>query len=287
MAEERAMVFVGAHPDDETFGLGGTMAKYAAAGVRVYYACATRGEVGAADPEYLQGHASPGDMRWSELECASKELGLAGVIHLGYRDSGMPGSADNQHPDALVMAPLAEVTGRVVKVIRQVRPQVVLTFDPIGGYRHPDHIAIHQATVAAFAAAGDPQQFPEAGPAYRPQKLYFMVFPRRLLRLAVRLLPLFRQDPRHFGRNHDIDLVSLSDVEFPTHVHIDIRGEPQRRKEAASACHRSQLSSGPRPGGVMYWIGRLIPQTETYMRVQPPAQDEQVHEKDLFEGVVA
>ena len=287
MAEERAMVFVGAHPDDETFGLGGTMAKYAAAGVRVYYACATRGEVGAADPEYLQGHASPGDMRWSELECASKELGLAGVIHLGYRDSGMPGSADNQHPDALVMAPLAEVTGRVVKVIRQVRPQVVLTFDPIGGYRHPDHIAIHQATVAAFAAAGDPQQFPEAGPAYRPQKLYFMVFPRRLLRLAVRLLPLFRQDPRHFGRNHDIDLVSLSDVEFPTHVHIDIRGEPQRRKEAASACHRSQLSSGPRPGGVMYWIGRLIPQTETYMRVQPPAQDGQVHEKDLFEGVVA
>ncbi len=287
MAEQRTMVFVGAHPDDETFGLGGTMAKYAATGVRVFYACATRGEVGAADPEHLEGHASPGDMRWSELECAAKELGLAGVIHLGYRDSGMPGSADNQHPEALVMAPLAEVTERVVKVIRDIHPQVVITFDPIGGYRHPDHIAVHQATVAAFAAAGDPRQFPEAGPAYQPQKLYFMVFPRRLLRLAVRVMPLFRQDPRRVGRNHDIDLVSLADVEFPTHVHIDIRGEPLRRKEAASACHRSQLSNGPRPGGALSLISRLLPQSETYMRVQPPAQDGLVHEKDLFEGVTS
>lgn len=286
MAEQRTMVFVGAHPDDETFGLGGTMAKYAAQGVKVYYACATRGEVGAADPEHLKGHDSPGDMRWSELECAARELGLAGVIHLGYRDSGMPGSADNQHPDSLFMAPLEEVTGRVVKVIRDLHPQVVITFDPIGGYRHPDHIAIHQATVAAFKAAGDPTRFPEAGPAYQPQKLYFMVFPRGFLRLAVRVLPIFRQDPRHFGRNHDIDLVSLTEVEFPTHVHIDIRGEPLRRKEAATACHKSQLSGGPRPGGLMSLVSRLVQQNETYMRVQPPARDGQLHEKDLFEGVL-
>src|SRR6188508_1849560 len=106
MPEPRRLAFVGAHPDDESFGLGGTLARYAATGARVYYACATRGEVGEASPEHLAGHASTGDMRWSELMCAGKALGLQDVIHLGYRDSGMPGSPDNSAPGALAAAPL-------------------------------------------------------------------------------------------------------------------------------------------------------------------------------------
>ena len=92
--QPRTLLFVGAHPDDETFGVGGTLARYAAAGVLVYYLCATRGEVGAATPEDLIGFATTGDMRWAELESAARVLGLSGVMHLGYRDSGMSGTED-------------------------------------------------------------------------------------------------------------------------------------------------------------------------------------------------
>src|SRR5436190_17191724 len=116
MPEQRSLIFVGAHPDDESFGPGGTLAHYAAAGAKVYYACATRGEVGEASAEHLAGHASTGDMRWSEMVCAGKALGLTDVMHLGYRDSGMPGSPDNTAAGALAAAPLDEVTGRVGKV---------------------------------------------------------------------------------------------------------------------------------------------------------------------------
>src|SRR3989338_7052201 len=114
MNKQRTLVFAGGHPDDETFGLGGTLAQYASAGVKVYYVSATRGEVGTVSPELLKGGKSPGDVRWAELECAAKTLGLAGVIHLGYRDSGMPGSDDNRHPQALAAALLTEVTARLV-----------------------------------------------------------------------------------------------------------------------------------------------------------------------------
>jgi N-acetyl-1-D-myo-inositol-2-amino-2-deoxy-alpha-D-glucopyranoside deacetylase/mycothiol S-conjugate amidase len=280
------LIFVGAHPDDESFWLGGTLAEYALRGVRVFYACATRGEVGTVDPEHLQGYASPGDMRWAELMAAAKELGLADVFYLGYRDSGMAGSADNTHPSALAAAPLEEATARVVKVFREIRPQVVFTFDPIGGYRHPDHIAIHNATVKAFHAAGDPAQFPELGPAYQPQKLYFSVFPKRFMKLALRLMPLFGQDPRRFGRNKDVDATQLLD-EFPIHAAVPISLAARERQERASACHKSQLVGGPFSNKLLRWIGRRMARRETFMRAYPPVPDgRMVKESDLFEGVI-
>ena len=145
-----------AHPDDETFGMGGTLAYYAKKGVDVYLICATRGEVGGMDPELLKGHASIGEVREEELRCAAEVLGLKDVYFLDYRDSGMPGSVDNTHPQALAAAPIEEVAKKVALFIRKLKPQVVLTFDPIGGYRHPDHIAIQLATVEAFKLASDP-----------------------------------------------------------------------------------------------------------------------------------
>ncbi len=282
---DRCLLFVGAHPDDESFGPGGTLAQYALQGVKVYYACATRGEVGAAAPEHLTGFASPADMRWSELSCAAEELRLAGVFHLGYRDSGMPGSPDNAAPGALAAAPLDEVTGRVVKLIRDLRPQVVMTFDPIGGYRHPDHIATHNATVKAFQAAGDPTQYPEDGPAYQPQKLYYEVFPRTLMRLAVRVMPLFGRDPRRFGQNQDVDIASLAEVDFPIHARIPIGAEAARAKSAAAACHRSQLGGMPSDRGVMGLAMRVFQGQEVFMRAQPPVTDGRLRETDLFQGV--
>ncbi len=284
MTQQRTLVFVGAHPDDESFGLGATLAHYAQAGLKVYYLCATRGEVGSADPEHMQGYTSVGDMRWAELTCAAQELGLAGVIHLGYRDSGMPGSPDNTAPNALASAPLDEVTGRVVKILRALKPEVVLTFDPIGGYRHPDHIAIHNATVKAFHAAGDARQFPQAGPAFQPQKLYYHVFPRGFLKLVVRLLPLLGQNPRQFGRNKDIDIASLAEVEFPVHARVTVTPQAIAARERASACHKSQLGGGPPRNRFMAIMNRIMGQRDMYMRAHPPVNGRE-RETDLFAGV--
>ena len=284
MTRQRTLLFVGAHPDDETFGVGGTLAQYAAAGVKVYYACATRGEAGSVNPEQMKGHATLGDMRWEELKCAAQILGLADVIYLGYRDSGMSGAEDNKHPEALAAAPLEQVAGRIVKVIRELRPDVVLTFDPIGGYRHPDHIAVHNATVRAFHATGDPGQFPEAGEAFRPQKLYFSVFPRGMLKLAVRVMPLFGQDPRRFGRNKDIDIASLAEVEFPVHAEVRLSKRSIELRDRAAACHASQMEGGPPRAGMLGIINRLRGQRDLYMRGHPPVTGRR-RETDLFEGV--
>jgi N-acetyl-1-D-myo-inositol-2-amino-2-deoxy-alpha-D-glucopyranoside deacetylase len=128
LAGPRTLVLTGAHPDDETFGMGGTLAQYAAAGVKVYYVCGTRGEVGEVPPEYLKGYNSIAELRTHELKCAADTLGLSDVIYLGYRDSGMAGTADNQHPQALAAAPLEEVAGRIVKELRRLKPEVVVTF---------------------------------------------------------------------------------------------------------------------------------------------------------------
>lgn len=277
------LVFVGAHPDDETFGIGGTLARYTTAGVRAYYLCATRGEVGAASAEDLRGFDSTGDMRWAELESAAEILGLAGVRHLGYRDSGMPGTADNQHPAALFMAPEAEVIERVVQYLREIRPEVVITHDPIGGYRHPDHIAVHRATLAAFHASGDPDLYPQAGAPFQPAKLYFSVFPRRLLKVAVKLLPLFGRDPHRFGQNHDVDLVSLARVEFPIHAQVKLTRQDIQVRDAAAASYRSQLGSGPPRRGLLNLVNRLFGKSDYYMRAYPLPRKSR--ETDLFRGL--
>ena len=114
----KTLLAVLAHPDDESFGLGGTLALYASKGYDVYYVCATRGEAGTVDEEHLKGFKDTAEMRTAELMKAAQALGLKEVFFLGYRDSGMPGTAPTQHPDAQVSAPIDEVAGRVVKHIR-------------------------------------------------------------------------------------------------------------------------------------------------------------------------
>ena len=276
---QRTLLAVFAHPDDE-LSAGGTLAHYARTGAHAHLICATRGEVGDAPPD-LKGFASVGEMREAELQCASNNLGLESVHFLGYRDSGMPGSPDNAHPQSLVSAPLDEVAQKIAAHIRRVKPQVVITFDPIGGYRHPDHIAIHQATVAAFQIAGDPARDIEGMPPYAPQKLYLVVFSRAFLRAAVGLLRLFRQDPTHFGKNRDVDITSFVQVDYPTHARIDVR-DALTQKERATACHSSQM--GGMGGAPARLAMRLFSGAETYMRAipaNPPAH----LERDLFEGI--
>jgi N-acetyl-1-D-myo-inositol-2-amino-2-deoxy-alpha-D-glucopyranoside deacetylase len=285
MSIPKTLVFVGAHPDDESFGVGGTLAQYAATGFKVFYICGTRGEAGEVTPESMKGHTSIADLRSYELKCAAEILGLTDVIHLNYRDSGMAGSEDNKHPRALAAAPLEQVAGRIVKIFRRLKPEVVVTFDPIGGYHHPDHVAIHNATVIAFRAAGDPEQYPEAGPAFRPQKLYFHVFPHRLLNAMVKVMSFFGRDPHHFGRNKDIDLASMIETDFPVHAVIRLRKESVRTRNRAAACHASQLSGGSPRGGLLGLINKMFGQRDSFMRAEPPVKG-RLHESDLFEGVV-
>lgn len=282
--KKHILLFVGAHPDDETFGVGGTLAKYVLAGVGVHYACATRGEAGSVDAALLEGYANIGDLRWAELECASSILGLAGLYGLGYRDSGMTGSADNNHPGALAAAPVEEVAERIVKIIRDIKPQVVVTFDPIGGYRHPDHIAIHKATVMAFHAAADPALYPLAGAPHRAEKLYFQVMSRKLLRLVVKALPLFGQDPRRYGRNKDIDISALAAVDFPVHARVQLSKEARELQEKARACHISQIG-GMRPRfSLLGLVTKLAGQRDSFMRAYPPPIKGRM-EHDLFESL--
>lgn len=280
-ADPKTILVVMAHPDDESFGMGGTLAYYSSQGVDVHLVCATRGEAGTVDPEYLQKYKTIAELREAELHCAGEALGLKSISFLDYRDSGMGGSEDNRNPAALVQAPLEQVTERIVGHIRRLKPQVVITFDETGGYYHPDHIAVHKATVAAFHAAGDAAQYPKAGAAFQPAKLFFNARNRARLRRAVLFMRLLGKDPSKVGRNKDIDLTRLArDVDTPKHVSINYRSV-QARKDQADACHASQ--GGGRFIGsnllevVARWLGNKDHFTQAY-----PAISEEQRSTDFF-----
>jgi LmbE family N-acetylglucosaminyl deacetylase len=277
----KRLLAVLAHPDDESFGMGGTLALYAARGAEVYLVCATRGEAGAAEDEHLEGFSSVAEMREAELRCAAAILNLKQVHFLGYRDSGMPGSPDNNHPEAQIMHPLNKVADQVVQIMRELKPDIVLTFDPIGGYRHPDHIHIQQATTLAFERAGDADYHPELGVPHAPRALYYHTISKGFLRAAVFVLRLIGKDPRRFGRNGDIDLAMIASQDFPVHARINIRSA-MGKKEQASACHHSQ-GGGMRHNGLLGWLRLLFGGTETFMRAHPPVPVGGRVVRDLFD----
>jgi len=173
-----------AHPDDEAFGTGGTLAYYGAdPDVRVVLVCATLGEAGEISNPELATPERLGEVRERELRCACRTLGVDELYLLGYRDSGMAGSDQNLDPRSLAMANFDEAVGKMVELIRRERPEVVVTFDVLGGYGHPDHIAVHYMAKAAFAAAGDDckyaEQLQDGLVPYQPAKLYYTAIPRR------------------------------------------------------------------------------------------------------------
>jgi LmbE family N-acetylglucosaminyl deacetylase len=282
MVEKKVILAVLAHPDDETFGMGGTLALYAREGVEVHLVCATRGEVGEVPEGMMEGFASVAELREDELRRAGAILGLTSINYLGYRDSGMPGSEDNHHPQALAAADENEVAGKVAHYIRLLKPQIVLTFDPIGGYRHPDHIAIQRATEKAFYAAGDEKQYKDSLPAFAPRKLYFHTMPKGFLRFGILLMRLMGRDPHKFGRNGDIDLASIAEVSFPKNAVIDYRPVAEIREQAA-ACHASQGGTQITSGGLIGRIRRFFGSKDLFMRAYP--QPTRHIERDLFEGI--
>jgi LmbE family N-acetylglucosaminyl deacetylase len=284
MRKNLSLLAVLAHPDDETFGMGGTLARYAKEGVDVFLICATRGEVGEMDEEFLRGFNSIAERREYELRCAAKSLGIKEVIFLDYRDSGMVGSVHNDHPDSLFSANLEQVAEDVVQNIRRLQPSVVITFDPIGGYRHPDHIKIHEATIKAFKLASDPSYQDQLNqPPFQIKKLYYHSIPKDFLRWTVRIIKIIGKDPRKFGKNKDIDLVSIAEVHFPTHAIIHYGNVVNLRNEA-SACHSSQGGSRA-SGGLMGWLQRILGSKDRFMRAYPDPLPGEKIERDLFQGI--
>lgn len=289
MPTPQTLLVVLAHPDDESFGPGGTLARYADQGVQVHVVIGTDGDAGSTEANYQTKNGQTlAQERQEELARAAVALGITSIWNLPYRDSGMRGSPDNQHPHALIQQPVESLVHEIVGYMRRLRPQVVLTHDPYGGYGHPDHIRLCEATTAAFHLAGD-RHYPcrQAGvdlPPHKPQKLYYTTLDKRFVKMAVRIMQLTGKNPREMGRNKDIDLVEISGWETPVHARVDVAAY-LGRKEAASQAHASQYSGGP-------GFFRMIPEflrarmlgTESFTRAFPAPPP--VTEQDLFAGVV-
>src|SRR5947209_660004 len=176
MEERLCLLCVHAHPDDEASKGAGTVAKYHAEGVHTVLVCATGGEEGdilnpAMDKPEVRGNIH--DVRLEELRRSVEIIGYDELIMLGYRDSGMPDSEANKDPRSFAQAELDEAVGRLVEIVRRTRPQVIVTYnEDQQGYPHPDHIRVHDISVAAFEAAADPTRYPDLGPPWQISKMY-------------------------------------------------------------------------------------------------------------------
>jgi mycothiol S-conjugate amidase len=168
---------VHAHPDDEASKGAATMAKYVAEGVRTVLVTCTGGEAGDILNEEADSEEARTDLhavRMRELDESVRIIGYHRLYLLGYRDSGMPDTEHNAHPDNFANADLDEAVGRLVEIVRAERPQVLIGYPDgrDGGYGHPDHIRVHDITVLAFDRAGDPDWYPDLGAPWQPLKLY-------------------------------------------------------------------------------------------------------------------
>jgi LmbE family N-acetylglucosaminyl deacetylase len=272
-AAERSMLVCIAHPDDE-LGVAALASRYLDQGARVTLICTTNGDVGTVDEKYLRGYNTIAELRLAELACATKHVGFSEVVTFGYRDSGMMGAPDNEHPESSWQAPHDALTARVAEVMRRVRPQVVITFNSYGAYGHPDHIKIHQATLAAFEQL---QSEPE-----HPEKLYYTTINARLARGALRLMKLLRKDPRKMGRNADVDLQAAVESITPITTRVRIRGRDRARSRAARKCHASQISVPPLLDLVGRLLGPLFSRATTLSRVIPEPKPGERIERNLL-----
>ncbi|MCU0480542.1 MAG: PIG-L family deacetylase [Anaerolineae bacterium] len=283
--DKKRLLIAFAHPDDESFGLGGLISKYVADGVEVYYVCSTNGDVGTI-PESMQGkYGSIAELRLSELDCASAKLGFTEVVKVGYKDSGMMGSDTSKDPACswYIWEHTPKVMiDRMVHEIRRIQPQVVITFNKYGAYGHPDHIAIQRATTEAFHLASDPAYMPDDLPAYKPQKLYYTNIPKRTLQLGIFLMRLRRQNPRALGVNKDIDVLAILENCEPAHVSVNIANY-LKAWEDANSCHASQ--GGGRRGILPFWLRKVFGGKQSLTRVYPVPNRDKIDEHDIFQNV--
>ncbi len=267
-----------AHPDDEVFSCGGVMVLNRVRGIHNTLVCATKGEAGEISSPELATANDLGLVREQELIEAARYMGIDDLYFLGYRDSGMAGTAENQNPAAFANADASAVVPRLVRFIRIIRPQVVITFDPTGGYGHPDHIAIHKHTVAAFQAAADRAYAPELGKPWQAQRLFYPIFRREMfLELRDQLISQGIEPP-DWGNQED----EQAD-EHPLHAGVDI-SSIALAKWTAFKSHRTQF--GPQHPFLQVpeeFVLKMLG-TEWFELAWPETKPEQPY-TDLFAGL--
>ncbi|MBJ7479448.1 N-acetyl-1-D-myo-inositol-2-amino-2-deoxy-alpha-D-glucopyranoside deacetylase [Rhodococcus sp. (in: high G+C Gram-positive bacteria)] len=246
-ASAKRLLLVHAHPDDETITTGGTIARYASEGAEVTVLTCTLGEEGEVIGDAWAGLVASeadqlGGYRIAELSAALSALGSAAPRFLDgagrYRDSGMIGTPSAANPRAFVNARLDEAVGAVVAVIREIRPHVVITYDPNGGYGHPDHIQAHAITTAAVEAAAT-TAYPETGEPWSTPKFYWSVTERSGLERGIAAISEF---PENWRLPEPGELPSVDDGDVTTA--IDVRGVMDAKARALSA-HATQVTVAP------------------------------------------
>ncbi len=263
------LLAVFAHPDDESMGMGGTLAKYSAEGVETHYVCASRGEKGWFGPEEQDpGPERLGQIRTKELENAVKELGMKGLYFLDYID----GEIDRANP--------AEIIGRIVTHIRRIQPQVVVTFPPDGNYGHPDHIAIGQFTNAAIVCAADASYHDaENLPSHRVSKLYYMVDGENFIKLVEPIVGdiTFHVDDQLRGEVAWKEWMITTRIDMAEHCHVAWR---------AIRRHASQLESIGELAGLHEEAGAAVLAMQgTFFRAFSLVNGGREVETDLFAGL--
>lgn len=274
------MLAVHAHPDDESISTGGVLAKYSANGFQTALVYCTRGEAGdILNPDFVS--PKPGlnikEIRAIELENAVNVLGVQSVHFLGYRDSGMAGTPENEHPQAFARADKEEATARLVEIIRQVRPHVLVTYNEKGTYLHPDHIMANRITQRAFQASGDPDyQTQTKVEPWQPVKLYYTAIPLERIRRMHKMALEQGEEP-----GFDPDVLGTPDEKISAVV--DVRKYLSQKLEALY-CHQSQMN----PNSILRRMSEELREEafgyEHFECVQGcPSTDRR--ESDLFEGI--
>lgn len=281
-------MFVHAHPDDESIETGATMALYAARGAAVTLVTCTLGEEGEVIPPDLAHLAADRDdtlgaYRIGELDAACAAMGVTDHRFLGgagrWRDSGMMGLPTTERPDCFWRAHPDETDTALVRIIREVRPQVIVTYDERGYYGHPDHIQAYRVTRRAFSKAGDAEFAPVAGPPWRPRKLYATAIPRSALLAGLELLR---------GADTPFTVVgSVDDLPYGVpdeQITARVDGRPVREaKIAAMRAHATQIVVAPPFYALSNGVGQELSAVEHYTRLVGPKVPGVEH--DLFAGL--
>ena len=263
------LLAVFAHPDDESMGMGGTLAKYAAEGVETYLICATRGEQGWFGPEEENpDQAELGELRANELKCAASVLGVREIAFLDYID----GRVDNAKP--------SEIIGKIASHVRDIQPQVVVTFPPDGNYGHPDHIAIGQFTCAALMCAADASYVDPAHlPAHRVSKLYYMVDSENFVNFIAPFIGdmTFAVDDQLREETPWKEWMITTRVDMTDYCHIALQ---------AIQCHQSQLATlGPLADAEDETSHQILALQGSFYRAFSSVNGGREIETDLFAGL--
>ncbi len=285
---ERCLVLVHAHPDDEAIGTGGAIARYSDEGAHVCLITCTNGELGevAEVPELgpveeLRGRL--GEVRREELEEACRILGKVDLRMLGFHDSGMDGTPENEDPKVFVNQRIEVAVELIVPILREVRPQVLVTYNEYGFYGHPDHIRAHEAALAAIDAAADVAYGPEFGPPHSVSKVYYTAWPKSLLYTARDMASELGWDnPDDSFTEEEIERIGTDDGLVTTA--LDVSEHVERKIEALRA-HRTQL-------GTTQWALDMPEQfrvmafgIEHFVLARSSVARTDGTETDLFEGI--